>query len=177
LIFALYFINHGTGWRATSDTAKGQKRPPAAKKTRRLGVPGLERRSDKPTDGQARAMLASLSTMFTWLTKRRIVKRTPCSGISRPDVPRARDRVLNATEMAKFWEAASAERTEVAVVLKCHFDNALSLLMNFERPTTCRYYIPYVVGYVVLDVEGGRSRGPSGLEQFKIWTIAFLSTS
>ena len=86
--------------------------------TRRLGVPGLERRSDKPTDGQARAMLASLSTMFTWLTKRRIVKRNPCSGISRPDVPRARDRVLNATEMAKFWEAASAERTEVAVVLK-----------------------------------------------------------
>jgi hypothetical protein len=42
----------------------------------------------------------------------------------------------------------------------CHFDNALRFLLNFERPTTCRYYIPHVVAYVVLDVaghvEGGR---------------------
>jgi hypothetical protein len=31
----------------------------------------------------------------------------------------------------------------------CRFGNALNLLMNLERPTTCRYHIPYVVGYVV----------------------------
>jgi integrase len=86
--------------------------------TRRLGVPGLERRSEKPTEGQARAMLASLSTIFTWLGKRRIVERNPCVGVHRPAPSRPRDRVLDAAEMAKFWEAASAERTEVAVVLK-----------------------------------------------------------
>jgi hypothetical protein len=28
----------------------------------------------------------------------------------------------------------------------CHLDNAMILLMNFERPTTCQYYMPYVVG-------------------------------
>ena len=36
------------------------------------------------------------------------------------------------------------------------------LLMNFERPTTCRYDMPHVVAYVVPDVapdvERGRSR-------------------
>jgi hypothetical protein len=26
----------------------------------------------------------------------------------------------------------------------------MMLLMNFERPTTCQYYMPYVVAYVVL---------------------------
>src|ERR1700730_2122535 len=36
----------------------------------------------------------------------------------------------------------------------CHFDNALSFLLNFERATTCRYYIRYVVAYVVRHVEG-----------------------
>jgi hypothetical protein len=34
----------------------------------------------------------------------------------------------------------------------CHFDNALSFLMTFERSTTCRY--PHVVAYVVGYVEG-----------------------
>jgi hypothetical protein len=30
----------------------------------------------------------------------------------------------------------------------------MSLLMNFERPTTCRYDMPHVVAYVVADVQG-----------------------
>jgi hypothetical protein len=33
---------------------------------------------------------------------------------------------------------------------RCHFDNAMILLMNFERPTTCQYDMPHVVAYVVL---------------------------
>jgi hypothetical protein len=36
----------------------------------------------------------------------------------------------------------------------CRFENALTLLMNSERPTTCRYHMPYVVAYVVGYVEG-----------------------
>jgi hypothetical protein len=39
------------------------------------------------------------------------------------------------------------------------FQNALTLLMNFERPATCRYHMPYVVAYVVPDVEAVRGRG------------------
>jgi hypothetical protein len=30
----------------------------------------------------------------------------------------------------------------------------MNLLMNFERPTSCRYHIPHVVAYVVGYVEG-----------------------
>jgi hypothetical protein len=36
----------------------------------------------------------------------------------------------------------------------CRFENILTLLMNLERPTTCRYHIPHVVAYVVGYVEG-----------------------
>ena len=35
---------------------------------------------------------------------------------------------------------------------RCHFDNAVILLMNFERPTECRYDMRHVVAYVVADV-------------------------
>jgi hypothetical protein len=34
-----------------------------------------------------------------------------------------------------------------------HFENCLTLLMNFERPTTCRYHMPFVVVDVVGYVE------------------------
>src|SRR6516162_1957084 len=33
-----------------------------------------------------------------------------------------------------------------------HFENLLHLLRNFERLTTCRHDMPYVVAYVVPDV-------------------------
>jgi hypothetical protein len=35
----------------------------------------------------------------------------------------------------------------------CQFDNALSFLLNCERPTTCRYHIPYVVAYAATVVQ------------------------
>jgi hypothetical protein len=41
---------------------------------------------------------------------------------------------------------------------RCHFDSQMISLMNFERPTECRYYMPYVVGYVVAYVV--RHSGP-----------------
>jgi hypothetical protein len=43
----------------------------------------------------------------------------------------------------------------------CRFKNALTLLMNFELPTTYRYHMPYVVGYVVSDVVPDVERGQS----------------
>jgi hypothetical protein len=36
----------------------------------------------------------------------------------------------------------------------CRFSNVLNLLMNFERPTTYQYDMPYVVADVVPYVEG-----------------------
>jgi integrase len=74
--------------------------------TRRLGAPGLKRRSDGPTEGRARAMLSCLSTMFDWLIRKRRVITNPCSGVPRPDTPKARDRVLSKDEIVRFWAAA-----------------------------------------------------------------------
>jgi integrase len=85
--------------------------------TRRSGVPGLERRSDGPTEARARVMLACLSKMFGWLVQRRQVEKNPCAGVHRPDASRARDRVLTDTEIVKFWSAVDAERKEFSVLL------------------------------------------------------------
>jgi integrase len=74
--------------------------------TRRLGAPGLKRRSDGPTESRARAMLSCLSTMFDWLIRKRRVITNPCAGVPRPETPRARDRVLSKDEIIKFWTAA-----------------------------------------------------------------------
>ena len=76
--------------------------------TKRLGVPGRERRSDKPTEGLARTMLTTMSAMFTWLVQRRRVDKNPCAGVHRPSKAQARDRVLTAAEIVKFWRATDS---------------------------------------------------------------------
>lgn len=73
--------------------------------TRRGGVPGLEQRTDEPSEARARVMLACLSKMFNWLVQHRKVEKNPCSGVHRPDPSRARDRVLTDAEIVKFWLA------------------------------------------------------------------------
>ncbi|WFU55709.1 site-specific integrase [Bradyrhizobium pachyrhizi] len=86
--------------------------------TRRSGAPGLARRSDGPTEARARAMLSCLSRMFSWLLQHRRIDLNPCSGVHRPDAPKARDRVLTQAEIVKFWAAANAERVEFGAPLK-----------------------------------------------------------
>jgi integrase len=73
--------------------------------TRRGGVPGLERRSNVPSEARARVMLACLSKMFSWLVQHRRVEKNPCTGVHRPDPSRARDRILTDAEIVKFWSA------------------------------------------------------------------------
>jgi integrase len=86
--------------------------------TRRLGAPGLKRRSDGPTEGRARAMLSCLSTMFDWLIRKRRVINNPCASVPRPETPKARDRVLSKDEIVKFWRAADAARVPFGAALK-----------------------------------------------------------
>jgi integrase len=86
--------------------------------TRRIGAPGLERRSDRPTESRARAMLSCLSTMFDWLVRKRRVIANPCSGVPRPETPKARDRVLTSAEIVKFWPAADGAGDPFGAVLK-----------------------------------------------------------
>jgi integrase len=83
---------------------------------RRLGVPGLERRTDGPSEARARKLFTVLSKLFGWLIQHRRVTANPCVGVHRPEVPKARDRVLSNAEIARFWKAAEAEAS--APVLK-----------------------------------------------------------
>ena len=82
------------------------------------GVPGLTRFAKGASESRARALFSTLSILFSWLGERRRVRMNPCIGVTRPKPPPARDRVLTANEIVAFWQAASAERTEFAGVLK-----------------------------------------------------------
>jgi integrase len=86
--------------------------------TRRSGAPGLERRSDGPTEARARVMLSCLSKMFGWLVQHRRVSQNPCKDVHRPEASRARDRVLSDGEIVKFWRATDAERKEFSALFK-----------------------------------------------------------
>ena len=86
--------------------------------TRRHGVPGLEQRTNEPSEARARVMLACLSKMFSWLAQHRKVEKNPCSGVHRPDPSRARDRVLTDTEIVKFWLGAEKIGGMFAPLLK-----------------------------------------------------------
>jgi integrase len=99
---------------------------------RRLGVPGLKRRSRGPTEVQERQAMAALSSLFTWAVDQRLVKTNPCRDVRRPKPSPARDRVLDVEEIRKFWTAAEAERIEIAVALK------LLLLLGARREEIAR---------------------------------------
>jgi integrase len=72
---------------------------------RRLGAPGLERRSEGETESRARAMYGVLSVLFRWLLQHRRISQNPCTSVHRPAPPAARDRVLSDPEIARFWAA------------------------------------------------------------------------
>jgi integrase len=77
----------------------------AVDETRREGVPGLKRRKDGLTDSHARAIFSALSGFFGWLAKHRRVPSNPCTGVYRPEAPKARERVLTNAEIVAFWNA------------------------------------------------------------------------
>jgi integrase len=85
---------------------------------REKGAPGLVRRSKRPTEARARAMMRTLSKMFGWLVAKRRLQANPCDGVARPQPPRARDRVLTNAEVVKFWRAAESMRKEFGVLLQ-----------------------------------------------------------
>ena len=86
--------------------------------TRQRGTPGLERRSDGPTEAQARVMLACLSKMFSWLTQHRRIDKNPCTGVHRPTPSKARDRVLTDSEIVKFWFSVDCIGENFSTILR-----------------------------------------------------------
>jgi len=86
--------------------------------TRRMGAPGLERRSEGVTESRGRAIFAVLSILFRWLVQHRRIDRNPCAGVHRPAAASARDRVLSDTEIVKFWAAADSVGEPFGPLLK-----------------------------------------------------------
>jgi integrase len=87
--------------------------------TKRISVPGLQRRVDgRPADAQARAIYAALSGFFGWCTRHRRITANPCRGVHRPAASRPRDRVLDNGEIVKFWRACDEIGEPVGQALK-----------------------------------------------------------
>jgi integrase len=85
---------------------------------RRIGVPGMGRRGDGPSESRARKVRSCLSTMFKWLLDHRRVSANPVANVYRPQVPEARDRVLTDSEISKFWRATDKVGEPFGAVLK-----------------------------------------------------------
>jgi integrase len=86
--------------------------------TRERGAPGLERRSDHPTESRARTMLSVLSRMNRWLLQNRRIETNPCVGVHRPEPPKARERVLTSAELRWLWEACATLGEPFAAIVK-----------------------------------------------------------
>lgn len=69
-------------------------------------------------ESRARKLHASLSGMFTWLQRKRRVTSNPATGVTRPDAPRARERVLTDAEIVKFWKATDGVDATFGAALK-----------------------------------------------------------
>ena len=52
-------------------------------------------------------MFRTLSKLFAWLVQQRRLTINPCTGVHRPETPRARERVLRDAELVKFWRATA----------------------------------------------------------------------
>jgi integrase len=95
----------------------------------RYGIPGMEKRTTGSSDARARKMRDALGSLFGWLVDRapqhRRIIADPTIGVSRPDSPKARDRVLNskpdvrrADELRWFWSATDAVSEPVGAALR-----------------------------------------------------------
>jgi integrase len=74
---------------------------------RSSAIPGIEPlRKDEVSDVRAGLFFSAVSGLFGWLKKRRLIDSNPALGISRPEPPPARDRVLTSAELKKVWAAA-----------------------------------------------------------------------
>jgi integrase len=84
----------------------------------KLGIPGVEIRKEKATESRAHKIYSALSSMFSWLQKRRRIENDPTSNLHPPSLPSARDRVLSAAEIRDFWNATNELKTTVGDALK-----------------------------------------------------------
>ena len=85
---------------------------------RSLGVPGMVARHQNPSEARARLLYVALSSLFSWLKKKRRVDTNPCTGVDRPDPAKARDRVLTKDEIRWLWTATDAVGESFGTIFK-----------------------------------------------------------
>jgi integrase len=86
--------------------------------TREKAVPGLERKSDGPSEAMARVMHTALSRLFRWLLEKRRIATNPMHGSVVPKAGKSRDRTLSDDEVIRFWRACDTTDAPVAQCLK-----------------------------------------------------------
>jgi integrase len=85
---------------------------------REKAVPGLERKSDGPSEAMARVMHTALSRLFRWLLEKRRIAANPMHGSVVPKAGKSRDRVLSDAEIVAFWKACDTLGEPVSQCLK-----------------------------------------------------------
>ncbi len=82
------------------------------------GVPGLPRRTDGVSDARGRAMARALSKLFAWCLLHRKIMVSPSVGVYCPPAPAKRKRVLEETEIIRFWHATDKIAQPLGPLLK-----------------------------------------------------------
>jgi hypothetical protein len=71
----------------------------------RPGIPGQWQWRDGPSEARCRATHAVLGSFFTYAVRRRLLERSPMTGLARPKPPAARERCLDEIELRAVWHA------------------------------------------------------------------------
>jgi integrase len=82
------------------------------------GVPGLKARHPGESEPRARMAHSAIGTLFTWLVEKRRLTANPCTGLSRPEVGPARDRLLSDAEIIKLWQATETARVPFGQIIR-----------------------------------------------------------
>jgi integrase len=97
----------------------------------------VERLLAPMTNSVHNQVVASLSAIFSWATKKRLLAVNPCRGIDRKKM-RARSRILHDSEFPKFWQAFGVAGAAGAA-LKV-------MLLTGQRPgEVCRMFREHVI--------------------------------
>jgi hypothetical protein len=61
-----------------------------------------------PTPAECKSLFTAARTLFRWAERRRLISRSPLSGLETPVRPTSRDRLLSAAELAEVYSKALA---------------------------------------------------------------------
>jgi integrase len=80
---------------------------------RERGIPGLERRTDGPSDPRARKLRQTLSGLFSWLREKRRINHNPLEGVAKVKPSKARARVLSDDELVQLWQVLDNDNNKI----------------------------------------------------------------